>query len=170
MLRRVARLSSALAAMSVGEGDRVVIFAANSPEWHVADMAVMGLGAVVVPIYFRESAERIEYIVNHAGAKVVFASGAQQVERLRSVRGRLAGVERVVVHVDGDWAAVICARMKRLVAIRLVMARSSVLLAALPAAARRKISPITGGERVRLSRVNWRPLFTRRGLRESPRA
>ena len=80
----------------MGEGDRVAIFAANSPEWHVADLAVLGLGAVVVPIYFRESAERIEYIVNHAGAKVVFASGEQQTERLRAVRGKLARVERVI--------------------------------------------------------------------------
>ena len=96
MLRRVARFSRALAELGVSEGDRVAIFAANSPEWHVADLAVLGLGAVVVPIYFRESAERIEYIVNHAAAKVVFASGAQQTERLRSVRGRLASVERVV--------------------------------------------------------------------------
>lgn len=98
MLRRVARFSSALAAMGVGEGDRVAIFAANSPEWHVADFAVLGLGAVVVPIYFRESAERIEYIVNHAGPKVVFASGAQQTERLLAVRAQLVSVEHVVVH------------------------------------------------------------------------
>ena len=44
MLRRVARFSAALAALGVGEGDRVGIFAANSPEWHIADFAVLGAG------------------------------------------------------------------------------------------------------------------------------
>ena len=97
MLRRVARLSCALADLGVREGDRVAIFAANSPEWHTADFAVLGLGAVVVPIYFRESPERIEYIVNHSGAKVVFASGALQVARLGEIRGRLASVEHAVM-------------------------------------------------------------------------
>ena len=97
MLRRIAGLSGALAEIGVGQGDRVAIFAPNSPEWHVADFAVIGLGAVVVPIYFRESPERIEYIVSHSGAKVVFVAGEDQIARLGQVRHRLAGVERVIV-------------------------------------------------------------------------
>jgi len=55
MLRRIASLATALAELGVKPGDRVVIFAPNSPEWHVADFAILGLGAVSVPIYFRES-------------------------------------------------------------------------------------------------------------------
>src|ERR1017187_3590666 len=61
MLRRAAGLSAAFLRLGVQPGDRVAIFAPNCPEWHVADFAVTGLGGVVVPIYFRESPERIEY-------------------------------------------------------------------------------------------------------------
>src|SRR5262245_13827013 len=43
MLRRVSKLSSALAGLGVEAGDRVAIFAPNSPEWHAADFATMGL-------------------------------------------------------------------------------------------------------------------------------
>ena len=97
MLRRIAGLSAALAELGVREGDRVAIFAPNCPEWHVADFAVLGLGAVVVPIYFRESPERIEYIVGHAEPKVIFVAGVDQTARLLGMRGRLSGVERVIV-------------------------------------------------------------------------
>ena len=97
MLRRIAGLSHALAEMGVREGDRVAIFAPNCPEWHVADFAVTGLGAVVVPIYFRESPERIAYIVGHSEAKIVFVAASEQVARFMAMRSDLASVERVIV-------------------------------------------------------------------------
>lgn len=105
MLRRIAGLSSALAELGIAAGDRVAIFAPNCPEWHVADFAVTGLGAVVVPIYFRESPERIEYIVGHAGAKAVFVAGEEQIARLGQVRPRLASVESVILAGGGAEAA-----------------------------------------------------------------
>jgi long-chain acyl-CoA synthetase len=97
MLRRIAGLSSALAELGVGAGDRVVVYAPNCPEWHIADFAVTGLGAVVVPIYFRESEERIEFIAGHSGAKAVFVAGGDQIARLIEIRHRLTGVERVII-------------------------------------------------------------------------
>lgn len=97
MLRRIAGLSRALVEMGVRQEDRVAVFAPNCPEWHVADFAITGLGAVVVPIYFRESPERIAYILGHSEAKVVFVSGAEQVARLLAMRSELPHVERIVV-------------------------------------------------------------------------
>src|SRR5713101_10154324 len=67
-LRRIAGFSRALDELGVKTGDRVGVFAPNCPEWHVADFAVTGLGAVVVPIYFRESNERMCYILKDSGA------------------------------------------------------------------------------------------------------
>jgi long-chain acyl-CoA synthetase len=96
MLRRIAGFSEALAELGVGEGDRVAIFAPNCPEWHVVDLATVGLGAVVVPIYFRESPERIEYIIGHSGAKIAFVSGEEQIGRLLQIRARLTGIEHVI--------------------------------------------------------------------------
>jgi long-chain acyl-CoA synthetase len=96
MLRRIAGLSAALHGFGVSEGDRVAIFAPNCPEWHVADFAVTGIGAVVVPIYFHESPERIEYIVDHSGAKAIFVAGDQQCARLAEIRPVLKSVERVI--------------------------------------------------------------------------
>jgi long-chain acyl-CoA synthetase len=75
LLRRVAGLASAFVELGVKPGDRVVILAANRPEWHTADFAITGTGAVTVPVYFNESPERMTYIFNHCGARVAVVAG-----------------------------------------------------------------------------------------------
>jgi long-chain acyl-CoA synthetase len=96
-LRRIAGLSRALSELGVKAGDRVGLFAANRPEWHIADFAVLGLGAVDVPIYFREATERMVYILNHSGATVVFVAGGEQAEKLMACRDQLRTVQHIIV-------------------------------------------------------------------------
>src|SRR5262250_2909354 len=74
-LRRIAGLSQAFYELGVKPGDRVGLFAGNRPEWHTADFAITGAGAVTVPVYFKESPERAAYILKHSEAKVVFVAG-----------------------------------------------------------------------------------------------
>ena len=95
-LRRIAGVSNALEQLGVKPGDRVGIFAPNRPEWHIADFAVMGLGAADVPIYFNESPDRIVYILNHSGAEIVFVAGEMQTRRLLECRGRLNSVKHII--------------------------------------------------------------------------
>jgi long-chain acyl-CoA synthetase len=95
-LRRVAGLSKALAALGVVSGDRVGLLSPNRPEWHIADFAITGLGAADVPIYFRESPDRLVYILNDSGARVVFVAGAEQVRLLMKCRSRLPKIEHVI--------------------------------------------------------------------------
>lgn len=96
MLRRVAGLAKAFAELGVQAGDRVGIFAPNSPEWHVADFAAVGLGAVDVPIYYNESADRLTYIWNDAGAKVALVSGVEQARKLAACRAKLPKLKKIV--------------------------------------------------------------------------
>ena len=96
VLRRVAGLAKALAALGVKVGDRVGIFAPNSPEWHVADFAALGLGAVDVPIYYNESPDRLTYIWNDAGVKVALVSGMEQARKLAGCRARLPALEKII--------------------------------------------------------------------------
>jgi long-chain acyl-CoA synthetase len=97
LLRRIAGLSQSLAKLGVAQGDRVAIFAPNCPEWHVADFAALGLGAVVVPIYFRESAERMVYILAHSEAKVIFIAGEEQASRWSEIAQNCRGVQTVIL-------------------------------------------------------------------------
>ena len=96
MLRRIAGLAKALAELGVKTGDRVAVFAPNCPEWHIADFAIMGLGAAGVPVYFNESVERLSYILNDSGARVVITAGEQQARKISENRERFPGTEHVI--------------------------------------------------------------------------
>jgi long-chain acyl-CoA synthetase len=96
MLRRVAGLAKALAELGIRSGDRVGIFAPNCPEWHVADFAIQGMGAVTVPVYFHESAERLTYILNDSGARVAITAGEAQARQLAACRKDLPQLEQVI--------------------------------------------------------------------------
>jgi long-chain acyl-CoA synthetase len=116
LLRCVAGLNSALVELGVKPGDRVGLLAANRPEWHVADFAISGAGGVNVPLYFNESPERMAFILNHSGAKVVFVAGAAQTEKLLDTRTRLTGSPHIIVADGGAELPEECLRYETLIA------------------------------------------------------
>ena len=95
-LRRVAGLSKSLVELGVKSGDRVGLFAPNCPEWHIADFAIQGLGAVNVPVYFNESLDRLAYILNDSGARIVITAGESQAKKIAEGRERMPGLEQVI--------------------------------------------------------------------------
>jgi long-chain acyl-CoA synthetase len=116
LLRRVAGLSMALVELGVKPGDRVGLFATNRPEWHSADFAITGAGGVTVPVYFNESPDRMTYILNHAGAKVVVVAGEPQLEKLLGARSRLPELEHIIVADGGANVPTECLRYETLIA------------------------------------------------------
>jgi long-chain acyl-CoA synthetase len=96
MLRRVAGLSKAFRELGIKSADRVAILAPNCPEWHIADFAIQGLGAVSVPIYFNESLDRLVYIMNDSGARIIFTSGEAQAQKIADCRDRITALEHVI--------------------------------------------------------------------------
>lgn len=102
VLRRVAGLSKSLLDLGVQPGDRVALFAPNCPEWHTADFAIQGAGAIVVPIYFNESLDRAAYILNDSGARIVFTAGEAQARKMDDLRARPSSVEHVISAAPPD--------------------------------------------------------------------
>jgi acetyl-CoA synthetase len=80
--RDVTRLAEELAALGVGEGDRVAIFLPMSPEVAVASHAIAHLGAIQVPVFSGFAAPAVAQRLQAGEAKVVIT----QRESLR--RGR----------------------------------------------------------------------------------
>jgi long-chain acyl-CoA synthetase len=115
-LRRVAGLSTAFVELGVKPGDRVGLFSANRPEWHTADFAINGFGAVTVPVYFNESSDRMTYILKHCGARVVFVVGAPQLQKLLAVRASLPDLEQIIVADAGSDIPSECLRYETLIA------------------------------------------------------
>ena len=70
---RCDRWASALEGMGVEAGDRVATIAPNTHAQLESFYAVPQIGAVLVPINYRLTADDFVYIVNHSGATVVCA-------------------------------------------------------------------------------------------------
>jgi long-chain acyl-CoA synthetase len=71
-----------LAALGIKSGDKVAIISENRPEWVYSDMAILGLGAVDVPLYPSLTAESIEYILNNSDSKGVIVSTKFQLNKI----------------------------------------------------------------------------------------
>ena len=67
---RVDALAGGLAKLGVRRGDTVALMFSNRPEFHLADLAVMMLGAVPYSIYSTSAPEQIAYVVDDAGSKL----------------------------------------------------------------------------------------------------
>ena len=102
MLRRVAALAKSLEELGIKPGDRIGLFAPNCPEWHVADFAILGLGAVNVPVYFNESPERLTYILRDSEARVVITAGESQARKIVTCRATIPSIEQVISAAPPD--------------------------------------------------------------------
>jgi acyl-CoA synthetase (AMP-forming)/AMP-acid ligase II len=92
-LARVERLAAGLARAGVEPGDRIVMLSQNNLEFVDLYGAAARLGAIVVPINWRLSAEEIAYVVADAGPKIVIADVANQ-PLLQGTQQKLSTVER----------------------------------------------------------------------------
>src|SRR5271154_748526 len=68
---RCKRWSAALAHLGVGKGDRVATIAPNTHQHLEQFYAIPQLGAVIVPINYRLSADDVAYVAGHSGSKVL---------------------------------------------------------------------------------------------------
>ncbi|HSM73734.1 MAG TPA: AMP-binding protein, partial [Desulfobacterales bacterium] len=69
---RVNRLASALTRLGVGKNDKVAFICPNTPPMLEAHYAVPMLGAALVSVNIRLSANEVGYIIDHSDAKAVF--------------------------------------------------------------------------------------------------
>lgn len=69
---RVNRLARALIAQGIGYGDRVAIWAPNSPQWMLAASAVESIGAIMVPINTRFKGGEAAYAIGRTRARLLF--------------------------------------------------------------------------------------------------
>jgi long-chain acyl-CoA synthetase len=99
--RRVAGLRGGLAGLGLGPGDRVAIISANNPTFVTAYLAILGLGAVAVPLNPLSPAPELQRELVSVGARAVLAGpvGAQAVAKLD--RAAVPGLEHVVA-AGGD--------------------------------------------------------------------
>jgi long-chain acyl-CoA synthetase len=84
--RGVVGIARTLESLGIRKGDRVAILSENRPEWTITDFAVLGLGAVTVPIYATQTAEQTSFILKDSGARVVAVSTQSQLEKILTIQ------------------------------------------------------------------------------------
>jgi fatty-acyl-CoA synthase len=93
---RCDRWSSALAReLGVVRGDRIAYIAPNTHAQLESFYAVPQLGAVLVPINYRLTADDFAYIISHSGARVVCVH-ADYLEMVDKIRSQIPGVDKFV--------------------------------------------------------------------------
>jgi long-chain acyl-CoA synthetase len=65
---QVTHLAGGLIRQGVNPGDRIVLVAENSPEWCIADLAIMTAGAISVPAYTTNTVADHQHILENSGA------------------------------------------------------------------------------------------------------
>jgi fatty-acyl-CoA synthase len=93
--RRCDRWSAALQRLGVRQGDRVAYIAPNVHRQLESFYAVPQIGAVLVPINFRLTADDFAYIIDHSGASVVCAT-EEYLDAVDGIRDRISGVRQFV--------------------------------------------------------------------------
>ena len=98
--RNVEQFAMGLASLGVKQGDRISIVSENRPEWIVADMAMVSLGAINVPIYPTLTPKQIEFIYNDAGVKIAIVSNSFQLNKVVKITQDVPTLEKVIVMSD----------------------------------------------------------------------
>ena len=93
----VIKISAYLRQFGIKKGDRIGLLSENRPEWVFADLAILSVGAVVVPLYPTSSPKEVEYIVTNSECKILFLSTNSQFQRLKLSISSLASIKQTII-------------------------------------------------------------------------
>jgi long-chain acyl-CoA synthetase len=92
-----------LASLGIGKLDKVSIIAENRPEWVYSDMAILGLGAIDVPLYPSLTSDSVEYILNNSESKAIIVSTKFQLNKVMKVRDKCKTLKYIILLNEKDF-------------------------------------------------------------------
>jgi len=85
-LSEINRAARGLIKMGIKKGDRVALWAPNSPEWIISQMALAKIGAIVVPVDHGAGKEDLRYILEQSGSRSIIMAKELELEiELKSI-------------------------------------------------------------------------------------
>ena len=94
----VRKTSAALLNLGLKKQENVAIFSQNKVEWSIADLGIMGTGAVTVPIYATNTTGQAKYIIEEAEIRFVFVGDEDQYQKaLEIYSDSESTIEKIVV-------------------------------------------------------------------------
>ena len=94
---KIQELTKALLHYQVGVQENIGIFAPNSPQWTMVDMAAAHLRACAVPIYATNTADQAAYIINDANIRILFVGEQEQFDKIQQIKEKCPQLQQVVV-------------------------------------------------------------------------
>ncbi len=85
----VRRLTGGLVALGLKPGDKVGIVADPSPFWMMMDLAILGAGAISVPMFANISHENLAFEIRDSGMRFLFVGSMEQYEAMKPFFGSL---------------------------------------------------------------------------------
>ncbi len=85
-----------LSQLAIGENDFVALISGNRPEWVYADMGIMSIGAVNVPVYSTLTAPEIAYILKDAAAKIVIVENQDHLDKVLAIASTCPALVHIV--------------------------------------------------------------------------
>ncbi len=102
-VERVRHMALGLASFGIKPGDRVALLSENRPEWSMADLAILSLGAINVPIYTTQAVDQVRYILADSGTRAIFISNRRLYKHAREAFDGLDFLEKLIFF-DADAA------------------------------------------------------------------
>jgi long-chain acyl-CoA synthetase len=96
--RRVEHCTCGLASLGVQRGDNILMLSENRPEWVIADMGMVHLGAVNVPIFPSLTPKQVEYILQHSESHYAIVSNQMQLNKVLKVSAQY--LKKIIVMSD----------------------------------------------------------------------
>ncbi len=100
--QEVELMAHGLLSIGLSAGDKVILLAENRPEWMMFDFAILGIGAVDVPLYPSLTPADIKFIINNSESKVVIVSNKLLLSKFLRVKDECPGVESIIVMNEKD--------------------------------------------------------------------
>ena len=91
------QVSKALLKLGIDIQESVAIFSQNMPEWIVADLAIMSVRGVTVPIYPTNSTTEAKYILKDAAVQAIFVGEQEQYDRTMELIDECSTIKMIIV-------------------------------------------------------------------------
>ena len=93
----IQRFSFYLLSLGVKKGDKISLFSENRYEWWVADMAILSIGAVTVPVYSTNSPEEAAYIIGDSESAICIVSDEDILSRVLKVKKDIKKFKDIII-------------------------------------------------------------------------
>ncbi len=97
--QKVQDIAQFLISIGVKTDDKVMISSENRSEWAIANIAVMSIGAVVVPAYTTLTQSDFEFLIKHSETRYIFTSSGSLANTLNKA-AKKAGKVEVMIYFD----------------------------------------------------------------------